>query len=261
MILAIDIGNTGTAFGFYKNESLCHHIKISSAPQRSADEYTIFLNTICLQKDINKADVEGCVISSVVPPLTDKIRQAVDDVFSCKPLIITHGVKTGLNIRVDNQTLLGSDIVANTVAAAAILKKPFSVIDLGTATTVSAVNSSGELIGVIIIPGVRLAVDALSSSAAELPYISLVKPKSLLGKNTEDSMLSGCIYGTAAMIDGIIERLKEELGTNDLNIIACGGLANDIIPFCQTDIPINPYLTLDGLIQLYRLNQRKNKPV
>ncbi|HAN21468.1 MAG: hypothetical protein A2Y15_09080 [Clostridiales bacterium GWF2_36_10] len=261
MILAIDIGNTGTAFGFYDNATLCHHIRISSIPHKSIDEYTMILNTYCMQKKIDISNVEGCVISSVVPPITEQIKQAVENVISCKPLIITHGVKTGLNIRIDNQTQLGSDIVANAVAAASVLQKPFTVIDLGTATTVSAVNSLGELYGVIIIPGVRLSVDILSATAAELPYISLGKPKSLLGKNTNDSMLSGCIYGTAAMLDGIIERVKEDLGAENLSVIACGGLADKIIPFCQTDISINPYLTLEGLVQLYRLNQRKNKSV
>jgi len=257
MILAIDLGNTGIAFGFYKNESLFQHSKVSSLSYKSSDEYGMLLQMICMQKKIAVEEVNGCVISSVVPPLTEEVKQAVEDVFSCKPLVITHGVKTGLNIRIDNQTQLGSDIVANTVAAASYLQKPFAVIDLGTATTISTVNSSGELFGVIIVPGVRLSVDALSASAAELPNISLVPPKSLLGKNTKDSMLSGCIYGTASMLDGIIERLKAELATDALSVIACGGLANNIVPFCNTPIAIHPYLTLDGLIQLYRLNQKK----
>lgn len=257
MVLAIDIGNTSINFGFYENDVICSHSRISSLPHKCSDEYVMFLNTFCMQKNIGKTEVIGCVISSVVPPLTEQIKQAAEEVFSCKSLVITHGVKTGLNIRIDNQTQLGSDIVANTVAAANVLQKPFVVIDLGTATTVSAVNSSGELFGVIIMPGVRLAVNALSASAAELPIISLVAPKTLMGKNTKDSMLSGSIYGTAAMIDGIIERLKEELETDNLNIISCGGLAKDIIPFCRHRISINPHLTLDGLIQLYKLNQRK----
>lgn len=261
MILAIDIGNTGTAIGFYKDYSLYHHCKITSRPYKSKDEYAMLLNTICMQKKLEPANVEGCIISSVVPPLTEPVRLAAEEVFSYKPMLVTHGIKTGLNIRIDNQTQLGSDIVANTVAAASILPKPFAVIDLGTATTISAVNASGELIGVIIVPGVRLAVDALSAAAAELPYISLLAPKVLVGKNTKDSMLSGCIYGTASMLDGIIGRLKDELGTDNLSVIACGGLADKIAPYCKTDISVNQYLTLDGLIQLYRLNQRKPKSV
>lgn len=261
MILAIDIGNTGTAIGFYKDNSIYHHCKITSKPYKSKDEYAMLLNTLCVQKKIDPAGVEGCIISSVVPPLTEPIQQAVEEAFSCRPLIVSHGIKTGLNMRIDNQTQLGSDIVANTVAAAALLPKPFAVIDLGTATTISTVNASGELIGVIIVPGTRLAVDALSAAAAELPYISLIAPKQLFGKNTKDSMLSGSIYGTAFMLDGIIERLKAELETNKLSVIACGGLADKIIPFCKTEIAINQYLTLDGLVQLYRLNQRKPKNV
>jgi len=261
MILAIDIGNTGTAFGFYSDDSMHHHCKISSKPYKTSDEYSMLLKTVCTQMGIDPLSVQGCVISSVVPPLTEQILQAVETVFSCKPLMITSGVKTGLNIRIDIQTQLGSDIVANTVAAASILPKPFAVIDLGTATTISVVNKLGELFGVIIVPGTRIAVDALSASAAELPYISLGAPKSFLGKNTNDSMLSGCIYGTASMLDGLIERLKKELETEDLGIVACGGLADRIIPFCHTKIPVNPRLTLDGLIRLYRLNQRKPRLV
>ena len=261
MILAIDIGNTGIAFGFYKEDSISHHCKISSVPHKSVDEYVMTLSAICMQKKIDTADVQGCIISSVVPALTEQLKQAAEEEFSCKPLIVAHGLKTGLNIRIDNHTQLGSDIVANTVAAASVLTKPFAVIDLGTATTVSAVNSAGELIGVIIIPGVRVAVDALSAATAELPNISLEAPKCLIGKNTEDSMLSGSIYGTAAMLDGIIERLKEELKTENLSVIACGGLVNKIVPYCHSEIKVNPYLTLDGLAQLCRLNQRKTNQI
>lgn len=260
MILAIDIGNTGIAFGFYKEQSIVHHVKVSSKPYRSKDEIIMLLNNICSLKKIQPADVEGCAVASVVPPLTEQVKQGVEEFFSCKCMLVTHGIKTGLNIRIDVHTQLGSDIVANNVAAANNLPKPFAVIDLGTATTISAVNTSGELNGVIIIPGVRLSVDALSASAAELPYISLSPPKALLGKNTQDSMVSGCIYGTACMIDGIIDKLKEELKTDHLNVVACGGLADMIIPYCKTHIVINHFLTLDGLVQLYYMNQRKPKP-
>ncbi|OGO93024.1 MAG: hypothetical protein A2Y17_06990 [Clostridiales bacterium GWF2_38_85] len=259
MILAIDIGNTGTAFGFYKNEAMFHHMSIFTKPHRSIDEYSMLLQNICIRKGIDTSYIDGCIISSVVPPLTEQVRQSVENVFTVKPLIIAHGVKTGLNIRIDNHTELGSDIVANTVAAASMLNKPFAVVDLGTATTIAAVNNTGELIGVIIVPGVRLSLDALSETAAELPYISLVTPKSLLGKNTEDSMLSGCVYGTAAMIDGIIERLKSEMKTDELSVVACGGLADKVIPFCNNNIIVNQFLTLDGLHQIYNLNQKHKK--
>jgi len=257
MILAISIQNTETSFGFYEGDSICHHCIISSISQKTADEYVMFLNDLCAQKEIDKSKIEGAVIASVVPPITEKLKQAVEIVFHCNPLIVAHGIKTGLNIRIDNHTQLGADIVANTVAAAGKLEKPFAVIELGSATTISAVNKQGELFGVIIIPGVKLSLDALSNSAAELPDISLEKPKSLLGKNTIDSMLSGSVYGTAAMLDGIISRLKEELKSDDLNVIACGGLAEKIIPYCKTEIKANKYLTLEGLLQLYKLNQKK----
>lgn len=259
MILAIDIGNTGISFGFYKKNTIYYHCKISSKPHKSADEYAMMLKTICSQNEVETADVEGAVISSVVPPLSEQIKKAVADVFSCNPLVVAHGLKTGLNIRIDNHTQLGSDIVANNVAAAAILEKPFAVIDLGTATTISSVNSAGELFGVMIMPGLRISVDALSAATAELPYISLGSPKSLFGKNSADSMLSGSIYGTAAMLDGVIKRLKNELKTDELDVVACGGYADKVIPYCKTKIQVKPNLTLDGLIHLFEINKHKVK--
>ena len=149
--------------------------------------------------------------------------------------------------------------MANTVAASAVYKAPFIIIDLDTATTFTAVNSNGELCGVIILPGVRTALDALSASAAELPYISIDTPKALLGTNTVDSMNSGIVYGTASMLDGLIDRIVKEFGTEEINIIVTGVLANNLIPYCKHKMSYEPNLVLQGLYLIYKRNQKKQK--
>lgn len=256
MILAVDIGNTGMVFGFYENSVLKEQCRISSVPVRTADEYGMLIRFWCMQKQIRPV-LEGCVISCVVPSLRRPIESAVEAVFGCQPLFVGHGVKTGLNIRVDNQTDVGSDIVANMVAATGKYSGPVAVVDFGTATTLSAVNQAGELTGVAIMPGVQVGIAALASCAAALPDISLGTPKRLLGKNTEESMVSGSIYGAAAMVDGMIGRLKKEIKAEQLKVIACGSLADRIVPYCDTEIEVWPHLTLDGLVKIYALNMRK----
>lgn len=261
MILAIDAGNTRIGAGVYPKGGgpMRAGFCLSAALPRTADEYARDLRSFLDARGIDPKEIAGCVISSVVPRLDRPIGDALAEILpACRPLWVGHGVKTGLDIRIDHHTELGSDIVANAVAASERLERPFAVIDLGTATTVTAVNRTGELIGVMIIPGVQSSADALAQSCAELPMISLVAPESLLGKNTADSMASGCIYGAAAMIDGILARLREQLG-DDLSVIACGGMAERVIPFTHTKepIPIAPNLTLDGLAAIWRLNQRR----
>ena len=256
MILAVDIGNTGMVFGFYENSILKEQCRISSVPIRTADEYGMLLRLWCTQKQISPV-LEGGVISCVVPSLRRPIETAVKEVFGCQPLFVGHGVKTGLNIRVDNQTDVGSDIVANMVAATGKYSGPVAVVDFGTATTLAAINPAGELIGVAIMPGVQVGITALASCAAALPDISLGVPKRLLGKNTEESMVSGSIYGAAAMVDGMVSRLKKEMSVEKLKVIACGSLADRIVPYCETEIEVWPHLTLDGLVRIYTLNTRK----
>lgn len=260
MVLAVDIGNTGMVFGFYEGDGLREIFCIASVPARSADEYELMLCLLCQQKQIQTDVVEGCVISCVVPSLRTAVERAVTAVFGCRPLIVGHGLKTGLNIRVDNQTDVGADIVANMVAATAVHKGPVAVVDFGTATTLSAVNTAGELVGVAIMPGIRVSMAALAKSAAALSDVSLGVPKRVLGKNTEESMISGCIYGAASMVDGMLIRLREELGEDELPVIACGELAEKIVPHCKAKIQIQPQLTLDGLLRIYQLNaRRKNR--
>lgn len=259
MILTVDAGNTSTVFGFYHETELRYSFGILTKPYRSVDEYEMLLDNICIRGQIEIETLEGAIISSVVPPLNEKLKTAVENFVGKRPVIVGHGLKTGVNIRIDNHTQLGSDIVSNVAAAAVKLQKPFAVIDLGTATTVAVVNEAGEMPGVMIIPGVGIATEALADNAAELTQISLGKPVSFLGKNTGESMNSGSVYGTAVMIDGLIARLKKELGFDRLSVIACGGLAEKIIPFCENNITIDKNLTLDGINRIYMLNRRERK--
>ena len=256
MILAIDIGNTGIILGFYEKDQIKANFKVSSLTHRTADEYAMLFRLWCGQHRLEDK-VEGCVISCVVPPLRRPIEQAVKEVFDCPVLFVGHGVKTGLDLRVDNQTDVGSDIVANMVAASDRYSGPVAVVDFGTATTLSAVNAAGEMVGVAIMPGVQLSLKALATNASALPDISLGSPKRVLGKNTEESMLSGFLLGAASMVDGMISRLKKELQVDEIKVIACGSLAERIVPCCETEMEIRTHLTLDGLIRIYELNQRR----
>lgn len=260
MILAVDIGNTGISVGFYDSNglSLAAEFRLATHPFRTSDEYELLISTLTEKRGLNPHEVEGCALSSVVPGLTDLVSDAIRKVFGCRVLTLSHGIRTGLDIRTDHHTEVGSDLVANMVAASARLPKPFAVVDLGTATTVSAVNRSGEFIGVMIIPGVRASAEALSRTCAALPSISLTPPKGLLGKNTPDSMASGCIYAPAAMLDGLLARLKKDLG-DDLSVIACGGMAEAVVPYMEESVGIVPNLTLEGLARIWLLNRRDKK--
>lgn len=260
MILAVDIGNTGISVGFYdlRGLTLAADFRLATHPFRTADEYELLISTLSEKRGMNPHEVEGCALSSVVPGLTGVICTAIRQVFGCRILTISHGIRTGLDIRTDHHTEVGSDLVSNMVAASSRLKKPFAVMDLGTATTVSAVNRAGEFIGVMIMPGVSASAEALSRTCAALPSVSLTPPKGLLGKNTADSIASGCIYGPAAMLDGVLAKLKRDLG-DDLSVIACGGMAATVVPYMEEPVETVPDLTLEGLVRIWLLNKREKK--
>jgi type III pantothenate kinase len=261
MVFVSDLSNSSITLAVFASDGkLVFRSDITSDRRKSKDEYFLLLNSIFDLYQVDPSIIEGAIISSVVPPLSNVFSKAIEMLIDRRPLLVGPGVKTGLDIKIDHHSQLGSDLVANTVAALDLYKKPFTVIDMDdTATTFTAVNMSGELCGVIILPGVRISLDALSASAAELPYISLVSPKALLGTNTVDSMNSGMIFGSASMLDGLIQRLSEEFSVTEMNVIATGGIASYIIPYCSHEIIYNPDLVLEGLFTIYKRNQRKNK--
>lgn len=256
MLLAIDIGNTNIVIGGIDKEKIYFIARLYTEKKLSSDQYTIQIKNILDVYNIKTNNIENSIISSVVPPVLDAIKQAVKTIVKKEPLIVGSGIKTGLNILVDNPAQLGSDLVVNSVACLSQFNPPLIIIDMGTATTISIIDKNKNYIGGCIIPGVKISLDALSSMTAQLPYISLDEPKKIIGTNTIDCMKSGIILGSASMIDGMIERIELELGYKT-TVIATGGISNHIIPFCKKEIIYDDNLLLKGLFVLYLKNNNK----
>lgn len=253
MILAVDIGNTNIVVGFLDKTNILHSGRISTDRNKTEVDFLIQLKLMLEIYNININDIEGSILSSVVPELSNSVSTAMTKLLNKKPLIIGAGIKTGLNIKIDNPQTLGADRVCDAVCVIEEYKVPAIIIDMGTATTISVVDKNKNHIGGMIIPGIRTSLGALSSHASQLPYISLDEPKALIGKNTVDCMKSGIVYGFASMIDGLIDRIKAEIN-EDLMVIATGGLASLIIPHTHHHITYDPDLLLKGLYYIYKKN-------
>lgn len=257
MILALDIGNTSISAGCFENGKIVSKFKLNSDKTKSADEYAAILSEIFRMNSIDTNNIEGASLLSVVPTLTHTVKEALEK-FSVSALVLGSGIKTGVNIRVESPALLGSDIVAAAAAALKIKSAPIITVDYGTATTFSVINESKQLCGCVIAPGVKLSLDSLSASCAQLCDISLEKPEKVVGTNTSESMLSGVVWGSALMTDGFIDKIKDEYGFGDeLSVIATGGLSSLIVPLCKNKITIEKDLTLKGLYQIYIHNSKK----
>lgn len=255
MLLAIDIGNTNIVVGGYKDDELLFLSRMRTDHLKTKDEYAVILRSVTKLHGYLREDLTGAIISSVVPALVSTIRDALlminKDV---RVLTVGPGMKTGLNIKLDDPATLGSDLVCVSVASLAKYKQPSIVIDMGTATTISAIDRNNAYLGGSIIPGIRTSMEALALNTALLQHISFdTAPKSVIGSNTIDAMLSGAIFGNASQLDGMIERYKKELG-DDLTVIATGGAAPLIIKHCVQDIVYDEHLLLDGLNLLYKKN-------
>ena len=254
MVFAVDIGNTNIVVGAFDDNGIIFTERISTAPLSAEIEHTVLLRTVMGLHGLSPSSFTGCILSSVVPPVTPTMRNALLRTVGQDPLIVGAGIKTGLKIRLDNPAALGSDRVADAVAAAQFYPLPVITVDLGTATTISVVDSSRTFIGGLIIPGVRVALSSLTSRASQLPEISLEPPRRVIGANTADCMKSGIIYSTASAIDGITARIEEEL-SEPCTVVATGGNAPVIIPFCKRSIVLDEQLLLKGLMLIYRKNQ------
>ena len=252
MILTIDVGNTHTIIGAYKNDKLIFTSRISTDRNKTQDEYAVAIKSV-LSLYNAEGNIEGAIISSVVPQVSGMLENAIKTLFNCKVFIVGPGVKTGLNIKIDNPAQLGADLVCVSVAALLKYPLPSIVFDLGTATTISAINEKGEMVGGSILTGVGTALNALAQGTAQLPQISLSGDVSVIGSNTIDCMRSGAIFGNASMIDGMILRYKEILGKNT-TVIATGGLASSIVPHCREKITVDSNLLFDGLYAIYKKN-------
>lgn len=253
MILTIDMGNTNIVVGGIDESKTYFVERITTNESRTAMEYAIYIKNILDIHKIRPADIEGSIISSVVPPLNAILQSAVKKICGKRPLIVGSGMKTGLNIIMDNPKTVGSDLIVDAVAASNEYACPLIIIDMGTATTIVVVDAKGNYIGGVILPGLKVSLDSLSSKTAQLPHIGLDVPAKVIGKNTIDCMRSGIIYGNAAMMDGIIDRMEKEIGEK-ATIIATGGLARFVTPFCNHNIIYDDALLLKGLLILYRKN-------
>lgn len=253
MILAVDIGNTNIVLGCIEQEKIYFVERVSTNISKTELEYVVELKTLLDLYRIQVEEITGCIIASVVPPLTNIVKTAMEKYLHTTPLIVGPGVKTGLNILMDNPAQIGADLIVNAVAGLKYYGAPIIMIDMGTATTISVVDDKKNYIGGMILPGVKVSLDSLVNRTSQLPKISLEAPKRVIGKNTIDCMKSGIVMGQAACLDGMIERILEELGY-EAAVVATGGLAGSIVPYCKRKIVHDNELTLKGLGLIYWKN-------
>ena len=254
MILAIDMGNTNIVIGGIDDRRTYFLERITTNRFKTDLEYAINVKNILEIYGVSTADIEGAIISSVVPPLNATLISAVEKICGKTPMLVGSGMKTGININMDNPKSVGADRIVNAVAAVQEHKPPLIIIDMGTATTLCAIDQNGAYVGGAILPGLRVSLDALSAKTAQLPAISLDIPHHVIGKNTIDSMRSGIMYGNAAMLDGLIDRMSEELGGKP-TVLATGGLSQFVAPLCRHKIICDDTLLLKGLLILYEKNK------
>ena len=254
MLLAIDMGNTNITLGAYLEDNLLFVSRLATDRAKTTDQYAVDLLNILMLYNMSSKEFSGAIISSVVPELTSILANAVERITSKKPMLLGPGLKTGMNILTDNPAQVGADLIAGSVAAACHYRLPCLVVDLGTATKISVVDENGSFCGCTITSGVAISLEALAKNTSQLPNISLTPPPRVIGKNTVDSMQSGTVFGAAAMIDGLCERIENELGVNVRTIVATGGLAQDIVRGCKKKIIYNGELVLEGLKIIYHKN-------
>ena len=254
MLLAIDIGNTHILFGVYQDERLLFTARAKTDADKTEWEYAVVIGEILRLHNISPEQLSGAALSSVVPAVSDVTMLAVRILKDVPVVVVGPGVKTGLNIRIDEPAQTGADLVCTAVGALERYALPVIIIDLGTATKITVVDKSGNFVGGSIAPGVMVSLRALSRSAAQLPHIGIGSRIKVIGTNTVDSMISGSILGAASMIDGMVVRYREILGP-DTTVVACGGLVDAIIPHCKTPIIVDKELLMNGLASIYRKNR------
>lgn len=253
MILTIDMGNTNTVVGGIDENKLYFEERITTDHRKTSLEYAIMLKNILEIHKVKRSDIEGAIMSSVVPPLNAPMSSAVKKITGKKLLIVGSGMKTGLNIKVDNPKTVGGDRIVASVAATAQFAGPIIIIDMGTATTLDVVDKNSCYIGGVILPGITVSLNALVGNTAQLPQINLDVPRRVIGKNTVECMRNGVMYGNAAMLDGLIDRIEHEMGEK-CTLVATGSMTRFITPLCSHEITYIPDLLLRGLLILYRQN-------
>ena len=255
MILAIDIGNSNVVIGGVEDDQIMFEARLRTESTKTSDQYCVDLKILL---DVYKVDVEtieGVIIASVVPQVLNSMQTAIKKLTGKQSLVVGPGLKTGLNIRLENPSQTGADLVVGAVAALREHKPPMIIVDMGTATTMVVLDESGALIGGSISPGIKISMDALTERTALLPGLQLDQPKKAIGRNTIDCMRSGIMMGAACMLDGMIDRMEEELGYKT-TVVATGGIAKFVLPLCKKDIIYDKDLLIKGLTALYRDNKR-----
>lgn len=253
MLFVIDVGNTNIVLGLYKQQKLVFDWRIQTDHHATTDEYAMTFKSLLAHVHVSLKDVTGCVISSVVPPITDTFRALSKKYFDLTPIILEPGVKTGLNILYDNPREVGADRIVNAVAASHLYGFPAIVIDFGTATTFDLIDEHGNYAGGTIVPGIKISAESLIGRAAKLPRVEIVKPPNVIGKNSVHSIQAGLYYGYVSLVDGMVERIKQLLPTRP-KVIATGGLAELIYGDANSIDLIDPELTLTGLRLIYERN-------
>ena len=255
MILTVDVGNSNIVLGGVEGKSICFEARLRTDATKTSDEYCIDLKMILDVYDVNAAEIEGSIIASVVPQVLNSMQTAIKKLTGKAALVVGPGLKTGLNIQIENPAQTGADLVVGCVAALREHKAPMIIVDMGTATTMIVLDKNSSMIGGCIMPGVKISMDALTDRTALLPGLQLDQPKKAIGRNTIDCMRSGIMMGAACMIDGMIERMEAELGY-ETTVIATGGIAKFVIPMCKREIVYDKDLLVKGLAELYQENKR-----
>lgn len=257
MILAIDIGNTNIVLGCIdvEKENILFHARMATDTVKTSDQYCMELKNMLELFEVDCSKIEGSIISSVVPPVLNSFRTAVKKLIGRDCLIVGPGIKTGINIRIDDPTEVGGDLITAAVAAVKEYGAPLLIVDMGTATTITAIDRNKAYLGGCICPGVKISMEALSGRTAQLPGISLDKPRCAIGKNTVDCMRSGIMLGAASMLDGLIDRMEEELG-EPAKVVITGGISKFVMPLCRREMIYDSDLLLKGLLTLYKNNTR-----
>ena len=255
MILTVDVGNANIVIGVVKNEKILFDAKLRTDITKTSDEYCIDLKMLLEVYKIHPEQIQGAIIASVVPQVLNSMQSAVRKLIGKTPLVVGPGLKTGLNIQIENPAQTGADLVASAVAALQEHEAPLIIVDMSSTTTMTVLDKNGTLIGGSIGPGVKMSLDALTDRTALLPGLQLDQPKKVIGRNTTDCMRSGVMLGAACMVDGMVERMEQELGYR-ATVIATGSIARFIVPMCRREIIYDKDLLLKGLAALYRENCR-----
>lgn len=256
MILAVDIGNSNIVIGGVEGNDIVFEARIRTETTKTSDEYCVDLKIILDVYHVKPEVIEGAIISSVVPQVLNSVKTAILKLTGKTSLVVGPGLKTGLNIKIENPAQTGADLVVGCVAALREHKAPMIVIDMGTATTMIVLDETGALIGGSISPGVKISLDALTEGTALLPGLQLDQPKKAIGRNTIDCMRSGIMFGAASMLDGMVQRMEAELGQKT-TVVITGGIAKFVMPLCSTPMIYDKDLLIKGLIALYRDNVKR----